>query len=471
MNREEELIITHFSESGHGHSLLKPNSEGKSWPVEIPFAIPGDHVNVLLGKRKRGIHSSKLLRLMAPSPDRIQAKCAHFGDCGGCRLQQIDYSSQLVYKESFVRKQFNGLKLAEAVWRSIVGCEEPWRYRNKMEYSFGYGALRKMGLMASFGRGRVVDLEECYLTREWFANTLKAARSWWRETDLEAYYPPRDAGSLRTLTLREGMHTGDRLAALTVSGNPDFALSLAQRQAFLESMLKSAKPEDSGSLTVVVREQKIAKKVPTRFEETVLSGPGFLKETLTIDKGGGRVEQLTFKVSPFAFFQPNPKQAERLYSLAIQLADLKGGEVVYDLYCGTGTLGMFAASSAKQVIGIELNAEAVADAKENLLLNGVENMNFFQGDVGEVLSSIALGKMPPPDVVFVDPPRAGLEDKALQQLILLSPKKIIYVSCNPVSQAKNVKVLIDNGFEIKTIQPVDQFPHTLHVENIVLSTR
>jgi 23S rRNA (uracil1939-C5)-methyltransferase len=320
-----------------------------------------------------------------------------------------------------------------------------------MEFTFSENKAgnKYLGLMIAQAH-YVFNLTECHLVISWFAETVKEVRAWWETSGLEAYFPPKDRGSLRNLTLREAIRTGQRMAVLTVSGNPEFALNRTHLNSFVEAVRKAA-----GDISIFLRIHQAIKGKPTQFFEMHLAGKDHITEELHLNNG-----PLSFKISPVSFFQPNTLQAETLYDTA--LAALPESSVVYDLYCGTGTLGMAAARRAKTVIGVELSPEAVLDAQENAKRNGIENITFHQGDVGKVLATLSLK----PDVVILDPPRVGLDETAMNHLKALQPPMIIYISCNPLTQAVNVAELIQAGYELKRLQPVDQFPHTYHIENI-----
>ena len=342
-----------------------------------------------------------------------------------------------------------------------------------MEFSFSASAAgeRYLGLVMNGGRGKAFNLTECHLVHSWFADCVKAVKSWWDKSTLQAYHPYKNSGSLRTLTVREGQRTGDRMVILTVSGNPDYALNRGQLEELVAVLRKSIEPQESAShLSLFLRIQQIAKGSRTSFFEMHLYGTDSIREQLTIATGDSAPPTtLTFTISPAAFFQPNTRQAERLYATALNLVSIDSTSVVYDLYCGTGTLGMCAASQAKQVIGIELSPEAVLDAKGNAAQNRIDNIEFLGGDVGEVLARIReQGSHPLPDLVMVDPPRAGLGEQAIHQILSLKPKTILYVSCNPATQATDVAAFLEKGYQIGPVQPVDQFPHTIHIENILV---
>ncbi|MBS0621524.1 MAG: 23S rRNA (uracil(1939)-C(5))-methyltransferase RlmD [Verrucomicrobia bacterium] len=420
------VVIEDLDDKGRG--------EGRFGPcyVQVHKVLPGETVEVYLGKARKQLYKAALEGITHPSPERVEPRCKHQAICGGCAFQQMDYAAQLRWKQAKVEKLFGPLV-------GQILPSDPWHYRNKMEFSFGQdeAGRRFLGLLMPGGGGKVVDIHECHLVPRFFNELLQRVRHWWLQEGLDAYHHRRDQGHLRTLTLREGP-----LVMLTVSGHSDFQLSQEQQDRFAALF-------DKGT-SVLLRVQKITKGTPTAFEEKLLAGELHVEQQLG---------KFRFRVSATSFFQPNRRQAERLYREAIAMASLKGDERVFDLYCGTGTLACFAAEHAKEVIGVELSEEAVADAKENAKLNALNHVQFLQGDVAEVVK-----KLPPPDVIFVDPPRAGLGMAGAILLNQMGTKKIIYISCNPYTQAQDLEVL--THYRLITCQPIDQAPHTPHIENI-----
>lgn len=366
------------------------------------------------------------------------ALCPHFGICGGCSSQDVPYSEQLIQKEAFISSLFSH------PIDPIIPCTPPWHYRNKMEFSFSQAKSGEkfLGLMRK--RGRVENLSTCYLTNPWFSETLIRVRAWFETSGLSAYHPRANKGTLRTLTLREGIYTKERMVVLTLAE----PLNEELQHAFVECV--------EACDTILLRHQIIAKKTPTRFEEKILTGSGVIHEKIHDVRGNSFI----FRIRPASFFQPNTRQAEVLYRLALECAELTSEETLFDLYCGTGTLGIFASHSVKCVKGIEIVPEAVDDAKANIALNHISNMEVKVGDVGKIEGEDS------PSTVIVDPPRPGLSPSAISYLIGLNAKKIVYISCNPVTQASNCQQLESAGYRIERIIPVDQFPHTPHVENI-----
>lgn len=445
-----EISIQTFSKKGYGVGFLPQGRE-----IEIAHSLPGDTVRVEWRKKRHGVQKGRLVEVVAASDDRESPRCAHASICGGCSWQQMSYSAQLKEKMLRVEKAFAGKFPVDP----IIPCREPFGYRNKMEFTFSQNSAgdRFLGLMIAQAEPYVFNLTECHLCPPWFSAAAASVRDWWKGTDLKAYYPPKDSGTFRYLTLREAIRTQQKMAVLNVSGHPDFAPSRPDLDGYVESIRNVA---DGAS--IFLRIHQLMKGRPTQFYEMLLDGPDHIVEALHLKQG-----PLSFKISPSSFFQPNTLQAERLYDTALSM--LGSPSILYDLYCGTGTLGMAAARSAEKVIGIEMSPEAVLDANENLKRNRVGNMVVHQGDVGKTIDRLmADPAFIRPDAVIVDPPRIGLDPLALNHLKNLLPKTIVYISCNPRTQAANIEELEQAGYRLKRLQPVDQFPHTYHIENIAL---
>ncbi len=460
------LKIDSISKDGLGQGI-SVNQAGTSKRVEVPFSRPGDEVNIQLVKKKKGVHLGKPIDWITLSNERVEPRCKHFGKCGGCKWQHFSYEEQLTMKDSNIRKLFEPLIEKETEIHSIIPCASPWYYRNKMELSFSEDkkGQKYLGLILYGTRGHVFQMEECYLFPEWGIEAVHAVTDWWNESGLMAYRMQDNSGSLRTLTLRQGVRTGDRMVILTVSGNPAHALNQKQLNRFVSKLKEAVEPpSQEQKLSIFLRIQQIAKGTPTQFYEMLLFGPDHLREVLHIQDEINNLNTLQFHISPTAFFQPNPLQAEKLYSRALQLT--QGHQsLIYDLYCGTGTLGICLAKQAKQVIGIELSPESSLDARENVKINNLSNIEIKTGDVGHVLSEMLHLK---PDAIVVDPPRSGLDPKAIKTLLEIKAPLITYISCNPTTQAANIEIFKQEGYHLKALQPVDQFPQTEHVENIAV---
>lgn len=401
------------------------------------------------------------MNLVVDRTRQVTARCAHASSCGGCALQEIEYSAQIEAKELWVSRLFQESISSSTDIYPIIPCPDPWHYRNKMEFSFSQDAKgnRYLGLMLRAGRGKVFNLLECHLAPTWFAEGLQATRSWWESGPLKAYHPHRNTGTLRTLTLRHGHRTGRKMAILTVSGMPEYAISRAR----METWAKAMHALDAKTSCFVCIQQAMPKH-PTSFYEIHLNGPEYLFEELHIGK-----QVLNLQISPRSFFQPNSRQAEVLYRRALEIAAPGYGDHVLDLYCGTATIGMAFAPLVKQVTAIELNPYAIFDAEANCDRNKLANLRLLQGDAHEKLSEV-LQEGTRFDLIIVDPPRTGLGPKALQTLLKANAPRILYIACNPATQAEEVKALVQHGYKLEALQPVDQFPHTPHVENIALLT-
>lgn len=369
--------------------------------------------------------------------------CAHVEECGGCPWQKLPYEEQLAQKQKLVQDLFPYISC-----RPILACLDPWHYRNKMEYSFSQDKAgnKYLGLYMRGRRNRILNLQECFIAPLWMTEALKSTRTWWESTSIFAYHPYKDTGALRNLTLRGSDRTKDKMAILTVSGRPEFAISKGDLNKWVEAMQ---------GMSCFLRIQQAAKGMQTQFYELHLEGKTHIEE---------RHSGAVFAISPTSFFQPNTEQSEKLYSEALKVLAPSKDDYILDLYAGTATIGIVFAPFVRKVTSIEINPYAILDAKANISQNGITNLELIQGDASEEVAKMT----ETPDSIIVDPPRSGLGSKALSPILRLRPKKILYISCNPKTQAADVQLLVKEGYVTKALQPVDQFPHTPHVENIAL---
>ena len=410
--------------------------------------LPGDTVHARVTKVKRGYAEAILTGLIEPSPSRVTAPCRHFGVCGGCRFQDLAYDVQLAEKERQVRDALVRIgRLEDPPLEPIVAAATQLRYRNKLEYSF---AAVEGGVELGFHRaGRwdeVVGIDECLLTTD-LGNAIRlAVRGWAREEGLDAYDQATGLGYLRHLVVREGRNTGQALVVLVTAPGERF------EEGYLVDVLRRF--EEVRSIHWAINDTPAEQtNLPTRL----LWGADAIEEEIL---------GLRFRVRPSAFLQTNTEMAEQLYELARTFAQLTGEENVFDLYCGTGTIGLSLAATAGSVWGLEISEEAVACAIENAELNEIDNARFFAGNVGQTIEELR-EQAGEPDVVVVDPPRAGLAGKALRRTGALGAPRIVYVSCNPTTLASDVQVLRDEyGYALERCVPVDMFPHTPHVESV-----
>jgi 23S rRNA (uracil1939-C5)-methyltransferase len=425
--------------------------------VFVRGGLPGDLVRARATKVKKGFAEATRTALLEPGPGRVEAPCRHFGVCGGCRFQDLAYELQLDAKQTQVRDALVRLGgFAEPPLEPIVPARSAYGYRNKLEYSFAAGhEVNAPGLVLGFHRaGRwdeVIDVEECLLTTGTGNAIRESVKAWARAEGLEPYDQGTQRGYLRHLVVREGRNTGQVLVLLvTAPGerfDADFLIETLTRFPEVRSIhwATNDRPAEVTNL-------------PTRL----LWGEEWIEEELL---------GLRLRVRPNAFLQTNTEMAETLYRLARDAAALTGGETVYDLYCGTGTIGLALAGGAGSVWGVEISEESVACAIENAQVNGIANARFFAGNVGQSLEELA-EKAGPPDVVVVDPPRAGLAGKALRRTGALGARRIVYVSCNPTTLASDLAVLRDEyGYDLVRCTTVDMFPHTPHIESVSLLIR
>jgi 23S rRNA (uracil1939-C5)-methyltransferase len=403
-------------------------------------------------KVKRGYAEAVATEVLAPGPDRVDAPCAHFPACGGCRFQDLDYEAQAAAKETQVGDALRRIGgIAEPPLEPIVPADSAFFYRNKLEYSFTQTPEGPALGFHKAGRwDEVLEVERCWLTTD-LGNAIRdAVRDWARGERLVAYSQADGSGFLRHLVVREGRNTGQALVVLVTAAG-----ELREPEHFVDLLRGFSEVR---SIHWAVNEG-VAEV--TNLPTTLLWGAEWVEEELC---------GLRFRVRPNAFLQTNTTMAERLYAVAGEYAALSGAETVYDLYCGIGTIGLTLARDALTVWGVEASEESVACAIENAAQNGIANAAFFAGEVGSVVEELR-DRAGEPDVIVVDPPRAGLSGKALRRIGRLGAPKLVYVSCNPTTLAGNVKELVSEfGYRLERARPVDMFPHTPHVETVALLT-
>jgi 23S rRNA (uracil1939-C5)-methyltransferase len=412
--------------------------------VFVQGAVPGDRVRAVLTKRKKAYGEARTIELLEPSPDRIEPVADH----PGAPWQVLPYERQLVVKAEQVGDALRRIgKLDGFELEPIVPAVEQWRYRNKLEYSFGTGPEGELvcGFHAPGSWETILHLEDCLLASERGNELRRAVLAWCRSQGLEAYDRRSQTGFLRNLVVREGRRTGQfQVRLVTSEGELDTDALRAAIQ--VHSLLWTQVPGVA--------------EVSTGPTEIVDGSPTFDEEL------GG----LSVRISPDAFFQTNTEMAERLYGVAAEYAALQGWERVYDLFCGIGTIGLSLAPRAGELFGVEIVEEAVADAIENARLNNVANAQFFAGDVRTAMREL-VERAGRPDVLVVDPPRAGLSQKVVRRIIEAAPRRIVYVSCNPTTLAPNAAQLVEAGYALRRVRPVDMFPQTPHIECVALLER
>lgn len=452
---ELEIVKAAFGGRGIGHF------EGRV--VFVPHAVPGDLVQARIIKKKQNWAEARFEGLLRPSPDRIVPPCPYSGYCGGCQWQHLKYERQLVYKRSFVAENLAHIGgLSDVAIHDVLPSPARFGYRNKMEFSF---SDRPWLLPHQMGRGadlppfalglhvpgtffKIIDLDACLLQGKEGNTILSAVKGFARQSDLPPYGLKSHSGFWRFLTLRRSDASGQWLVNLvTAKSRPDTMRALA-----------ATLMERTGAVATIVNNIHSGKaSVAIGDREDLVSGEGFLED---------RIGSFRFFISANSFFQTNTAAAEILYRTAARYAGLTGKETVLDLYSGTGTIPIFLSGEAARVTGIEINPAAIEDARRNCQMNRVQNCRFLCGDAREVLKTIG----ETPDVLIVDPPRAGLHQDVLQQILDLKPERLVYVSCNPSTLARDL-ALLGPGYETLEVQPVDMFPHTYHVESVARLAR
>jgi 23S rRNA (uracil1939-C5)-methyltransferase len=422
--------------------------------VFVPGGLPGDRVRVRLTESRSRFGRATIEQIESPSPDRVEAPCPYFGRCGGCRLQHLAYDAQLAFKTKQLKdclERIGGLGPFEL--RPILGAQETYGYRNKMEFTVvGTAGAPVIGLHQAERYDAVLDIERCLLQPEVLNALLAEIRREAYALQLSVYDAASEEGLLRFVMLREGRHTGEAMLNLVTSA-PEI-----QTLAPLAERIRASVPA-TASVVVNVNSRKAS--VAVGSEEHLLAGRDHINESL-----GG----LTFRVSANSFFQTNTAQAERLVGMVLTACEPGGHETALDLYSGTGAISLLLARRCRWVYGIEVAATAVADAVRNAGANGIENCTFLSGEVRHLLPEL-IARGVRAEVVVADPPRAGFHPKALRTLAQLAPARIVYVSCNPATLARDVGDLGRAGYRLDWVQPVDMFPHTPHIEAVARLTR
>lgn len=448
-------------------------AEGKSiarvddMVVFIPYGAPGDVVNIKLDKKKRSYAEAHIVDMVKPSPDRVTPACEHFGVCGGCKWQHIPYESQLRYKRDQVVDALTRIAKVEIPdVNPTLGSKETFCYRNKLEYTFSckcwitFEDLRSgreiadrnaLGFHIPGAFDKVLDIKKCWLQDDLSNRIRLFVRQYALDKGYEFYDIKAQQGLMRTLMVRIAS-TGEVMLIVV------FARPEQEKIDDLMGAIAAEFPEITSLLYVV--NQKVNDTIADQ-EVITYRGRDYINEEM---------EGLQFRIGPKSFYQTNSLQAYELYKVARRMACLKPDDLVYDLYTGTGTIANFVARQVKKVVGIEYVPEAIADAKLNSEVNGIDNTIFFAGDMKDVLTDGFIEEHGRPDVMIIDPPRAGMHEDVVNVILNARPERIVYVSCNPATQARDL-ALMDSLYRVEEVQPVDMFPHTHHVENVVRMTR
>ncbi|MDD2491528.1 MAG: 23S rRNA (uracil(1939)-C(5))-methyltransferase RlmD [Bacteroidales bacterium] len=448
------------SVAAEGRSIAKVNGK----VLFVPFAIPGDIADIEIHRKKSGWMEGVIKKIITPSPDRIEPFCSHYGVCGGCKWQPLPYPLQLKYKQQQVEdqlKRIGGLSLPDVL--PIMGSENTIEYRNKLEFTFSnkrwvnsLSEAENLSEIERYGVGfhiagmfdKVLDITKCYLQKEPSNDLRNYIKDFAIDNNYSFFDLREQKGLLRTLIIR----TSSIGEVMVIQVFSHYDKDKINR---LMSSIISTFPQIT-SLNYVINEKR--NDTISDLEVVNYHGRDCIFEEM---------EGLRFRIGPKSFYQTNSQQAYRLYSVVREFASLTGNEILYDLYTGTGTIALFLASQVSKVVGVECVPEAIEDAKINASLNNISNSVFYAGDMKDVISDSFIEINGKPDVIVLDPPRAGVHPDVINVIVKVRPSKIIYVSCNPATQARDISFMKDS-YTVKKVQPVDMFPHTHHLENVVL---
>lgn len=463
MKKGEYLTLTVGNFAAEGKAIARHDG----LVVFIEDAVPGDTVVAKVTKVKKQFLEARAEQVLSISPLRVEPRCRHFGTCGGCKWQHVSYSTQCEFKRQQVRdvlERIGGFTDLEV--KPTLASSRPYFYRNKMEFSFGERWLMREELQDLDGEAvdrfalglhiprrfdRVLDIDECFLQSEVSAQIVNAVRTFCRDRNLSIFSTITQSGYLRNLVIRQSVHTDGLMVNLVTSDDEPTLL-----QEFSEELLR----QFPMVTTVVNNITRRRSQVATGEVEKVYHGPGFITE---------RIGKRTYRISANSFFQTNTLQAERLYDTVRTMAALQPDDVVFDLYSGTGTIAFHLADDVSSVVGIEGVSSAVADARENARSHSVANCTFVSADLATGMSESTLVEAyGTPSAIIIDPPRAGMHENVVRSVLRMLPDRIVYVSCNPATQARDLKIMCETGsYSINGVQPVDMFPHTHHIENVV----
>ena len=458
MNKNDIVTveITDIGVSGEGIGHVD------GYTLFIKDAVIGDVVEAKVMKAKKNYGYARLMKVITPSEYRVEPKCAFARRCGGCQIQEMSYDRQLVFKDQKIRGNLERIggftkDQIDTVMQPVVGMEHPFGYRNKAQFPFGTD--KEGNPITGFYAGRTHDIianTDCALGVEQNKEILEIILQYMRENKIKSYDEKTGKGLIRHALIRYGFKTKEIMVCLVINGK-----KLPKAERLIEKLIQI---EGMTSITISPNTRRDNVIMGDSYE--ILWGQGYITDYI------GNVK---YQISPLSFYQVNPGQTEKLYGLALEYADLKGDETVWDLYCGIGTISLFLAQKAKQVYGVEIVPQAIDDAKENAKINAIDNAEFFVGKAEEVLPEYYAeyerehnGETAHADVIVVDPPRKGCDETLLETIVKMQPEKVVYVSCDSATLARDLKYLCANGYEIKMCRGVDQFPQSVHVETVVL---
>lgn len=446
------LTVTDLGKNGEGIGRVD------GYTLFVKDAVIGDVAEVKIIKTKKKYGYARLERVITPSPFRIQPPCPCHRQCGGCQIQALSYEKQLEFKEEMVKNHLSRIgklnrDMLDSIMEPILGMEEPFRYRNKAQFPFGTNGDGE--IITGFYAGRTHDIisnTNCLLGAEINERILEIILDYMKKWGVSAYDEVSGTGLLRHVLIRVAFATGEIMVCLVIN-----ARRLPEAEKLVEGLCQV-----EGMSSISVSTNKERTNVIMGKEARVLWGLGYITD---------QIGDIQFRISPLSFYQVNPVQTKRLYETALEYAHLTGEEVVWDLYCGIGTISLFLSRKAKQVYGVEISPRAIEDARENARINRIENVEFYAGKVEELLPKMYEEEGVSADVIVVDPPRKGCDEACLETMIQMQPKRIVYVSCDSATLARDLEVLCGGGYEVTRGRCVDQFCQTVHVETVVLLER
>ena len=455
MQKNDELILKIEDMGVDGAGIGK--ADGMTFFVKD--AVIGDVVRAKVMKLKKTYGYARLMELLEASPDRVEPKCPYYRQCGGCQIQALSYEKQLEFKERKVRNNLERIGgFSEIPMEPIVGMEEPYHYRNKAQ--FPVGTDKDGHIVTGFYAGRthtIIPNRDCALGLPVNREILDLFIDFMEKYHVSAYDEKTGKGLVRHVLIRCGFTSKEKIVCLIINGK-----SLPHSEKLVEALRKI-----DGMTSISINCNTERTNVILGRKTVVLWGQEYITD---------QIGEISYEISPVSFYQVNPVQTEKLYGLALEYADLHGEETVWDLYCGIGTISLFLAQKAKQVYGVEIIPQAIENAKRNAVKNGIENAEFFVGKSEEVLPEFyekeaAAGRKAHADVIVVDPPRKGCDEKLLETIVKMAPDRVVYVSCDSATLARDLKILCENGYELKRARAVDQFCHTVHTESVCLMER
>lgn len=435
------LTVSELGENGDGIAFEKNN-----FRVYISGAIPGDKVLSLVTESFKTYAKAKILKILEFSPERVKPECQVCGICGGCQIQQMNYFSQLELKRQIVKKN---LQIPDFEIFNTIGSENIFRYRNKALIPFALDENMKIvaGIYAKNSH-EIVDYKDCKLGVKENETVIKIIISHLKKYGIKPYNEKTLSGVLRHVLIRKAFFTGEIMVSLIIN---------AEELPFENQLVESLKSGVEGLKTVCINPNMQNTNVIKGENYRTIFGSGYITDF---------IGDVKFKISPLSFYQINTLQIKVLYDKVLEFAQLTGNETVFDVYCGVGTISLFLAKKSKKVYGVEIIPQAIEDAKQNAEINNISNAEFLCGKAEEVIPEIIENQNIKADVVIVDPPRKGCEETLLRSIVKIKPKNFVYVSCNPKTLGRDIKFLIENGFVLEKVQPLDMFPHTVHVETI-----